>query len=63
MSELLTMEEVAAYVRRPLATVRYWRYQGTGPKSARVGGRILYRRADVEAWVDAQFAASEQVSA
>ena len=57
VDELLTVTEVADRLRRPVATVRYWRATGTGPRSARVGGRVLYRESDVRAWVEAQFAA------
>jgi excisionase family DNA binding protein len=57
VDELLTVSEVADRLRRPVATVRYWRATGTGPRSARVGGRVLYRASDVAAWVEAQFAA------
>jgi DNA-binding transcriptional MerR regulator len=56
MDALLTPAEVAERVRRPIATVRFWRATGTGPKSANVGGRVLYRESDVEKWVEAQFA-------
>lgn len=55
--DLLTIAEVAERLRRPVATVRYWRATGVGPKSARVMGRVVYRAADVEAWIEAQFAA------
>ncbi|BAS16601.1 hypothetical protein AHiyo8_49040 [Arthrobacter sp. Hiyo8] len=34
---------------------RWLRHNGTGPRSARVGGRVVFRLADVIAWVDAQF--------
>jgi DNA-binding transcriptional MerR regulator len=56
---LLTPAEVAQRLRRPVATVRYWRAMGTGPKSANVGGRVLYRVSDVEAWIAQQFTAGD----
>lgn len=59
MDRLLTQPEVAERIRRPLATMRYWRYMGTGPKGANIAGRILYRESDVEAWIAEQFAAAE----
>ena len=59
LDRLLTAAEVAERVRRPIATVRYWRFQGTGPKGANVAGRVLYRESDVEAWIAEQFAAEE----
>ena len=51
--ELLTMQEVADVVRVPVATLRYWRHVGTGPRSFRIwpqrpplahGGLRLARR-------------------
>lgn len=56
MDALLTPAEVAERVRRPVATVRFWRATGTGPRSANVGGRVLYKAADVESWIEQEFA-------
>lgn len=53
--KLLTTAEVAAEYNVPLATLRYWIAQGTAPKSAKIGKRRMFRRADIDAWVDAQF--------
>jgi hypothetical protein len=36
-TELLTITEAAELVRAPVATLRYWRHLGTGPRSFRVG--------------------------
>ena len=52
--ELLTITEAAVVVRAPVATLRYWRHLGTGPNSFRLGRRVLYRRADLHTWIDAQ---------
>ncbi len=52
--DLLTIDEAAALLRTPKATLRYWRHLGTGPASFRLGRRVVYRSADVEAWIDAQ---------
>ncbi|RBY85988.1 AlpA family transcriptional regulator [Blastococcus sp. TF02A-26] len=52
--ELLTITEAADVLRAPVATLRYWRHLGTGPRSFRLGRRVLYRRVDLHAWVDAQ---------
>lgn len=35
---LLTIEEVAALIRMPVATLRYWRVLGTGPRGFIIGG-------------------------
>ncbi len=53
-SELLTLTEAAELLRAPVATLRYWRHLGTGPRGFRLGRRVLYRRGDLLAWIDAQ---------
>jgi Helix-turn-helix domain len=44
----LTSNEVAARLRQPESTVRYWRMQGRGPRGTRIGRRVLYRTSEVE---------------
>jgi hypothetical protein len=51
---LLTITEAASIVRAPVATLRYWRHLGTGPRSFRLGRRVLYRLDDLSAWINAQ---------
>jgi Predicted transcriptional regulator len=48
---LLTIEEVAEFLRMPVATLRYKRYDGTGPRSFRYGRRVMYWLSDVLAWL------------
>ncbi len=52
--KLLTIHEAADIVRAPVATLRYWRHLGTGPVSFKLGRHVLYRRADIDAWINAQ---------
>jgi excisionase family DNA binding protein len=52
--ELLTIAEAAELLRAPVATLRYWRHLGTGPRSFRLGRRVLYRREDLQAWIAQQ---------
>jgi len=47
----LTTDEVSELTGVPGATLRYYRYLGTGPRSYRLGRRIVYDRADVDKWV------------
>lgn len=49
--DLLTTKELAAYLRKPVATVRGWRYRKVGPAGFRLGRDIVYRRTTVEAWL------------
>jgi len=53
--ELLTVEEVAAMLRRTPAALRYQIHMGTAPKSAIIMGRRMFRREDVEAHIAAAF--------
>ena len=53
-AELLTIGEAAQLLRASVATLRYWRHLGTGPRSFRLGRRVVYRRDDLRAWIDAR---------
>lgn len=52
--ELMTIKEVAALVRVPEATLRYWRHLGTGPHSFRIGRSVRYWHNEVVHWLDEQ---------
>lgn len=51
MPKYLVTAEVAELTRTPIETVRYWRHVGKGPKSFKVGRRVLYAIEDVESWL------------
>jgi len=55
---LLTLEETAEKLRKTPSALRYMVHKGTAPNSALVGGRRMFREADVAAFIDAQFAAT-----
>lgn len=59
----LTTEEVAERFRTSPGTVRYWRHVRKGPASFRVGARVLYAVALVEAWEAEQQAAQYAAAA
>ena len=48
--EMLTIEEAAALLRVPVATMRYWRYTGDGPFSFKVQRHVRYWRTDLILW-------------
>ena len=52
--ELMTIKEVAALVRVPEATLRYWRHLGTGPRGFRIGRSVRYWRNGVMHWLEEQ---------
>lgn len=51
MPKYLTTDEMAELLRTSAETVRYWRHIGKGPKSFKVGRRVLYAAEDVDAFV------------
>ncbi len=55
MEKVLLMPEVSELLRTPVETLRYWRSIGAGPRSAKVGRRVVYREVDVRAWLDEQY--------
>ena len=58
MTQYLTVEDVAAMIRSTPQAVRYRRHRGTGPRSFKVGRRVLFDPADVSEWIEQQKAAS-----
>ena len=57
--DLLTMKQVSDKTGIPVGTLQHYRLHRTGPRSAKVGNRVFYRRVDVESWIEEQFAASD----
>lgn len=52
---LLRIGQVSEWTGISENTLRFWRHKGIGPRSAKLGRRVVYREADVRAWIDAQF--------
>ena len=52
-SVILTIDEAAAYLATPKATLYTWRTRraGFGPRAVKMGGCLRYRRSDLDAWV------------
>lgn len=50
--KLMSPEELAEYLGVTLHCVYAWSSRGGGPRVLRVGARLRYRPADVEAWLD-----------
>jgi predicted DNA-binding transcriptional regulator AlpA len=52
IQDLLTPEDVAALTRTPIGTLKWWRHLGDrGPRSFKLGRRVVYARDDVLAWI------------
>lgn len=54
MDDWLTTPEVAELLRVTVRTVHDWRQQRTGPPAYRVGRQLLWKRAEVERWMESQ---------
>jgi excisionase family DNA binding protein len=52
--QLLTITETAELLRTPVATLRWWRHIGKGPRGFKIGRAVRYRRSDLHAWIDQQ---------
>lgn len=59
-ADLLTLPEAAAYLNMTEKALRWQRYIGEAPRAAKIGGRVMFRRRDIDSWLDQKF---EQVSA
>ena len=51
--KLLKAREVSGMTGIPEGTLRYWRCAGLGPSYVKLGGRVRYDEADVDAYVKA----------
>ena len=56
MTDLLDSPEFCEILGITKGTAYYWRQKGYGPKAIKIGKNLRYRRADVVAWLDDQFA-------
>ena len=51
--DLLTAQDLADLLHRPVQSVYDMRHRGTGPRGTRpAGGKLLFRRSDVDAWLE-----------
>jgi excisionase family DNA binding protein len=49
---LLPQAELAQLLNVSERTLERWRMEGVGPAYIKAGRRVLYRRQDVECWLD-----------
>ncbi len=50
----MSARDTAERLGTPLQTFYDWRKHGRGPKGYRLGGRVLFRWSEVEAWLQQQ---------
>jgi excisionase family DNA binding protein len=51
VDRLLSVQDLAATLQVPVATIYRWRYTEDGPPRIRVGRHLRFRESDVEAWL------------
>lgn len=54
MTTLLTTQQASAYLQLAPITLAVYRCHGKGPKYCRIGRRVLYRLADLDAFIEAR---------
>jgi predicted DNA-binding transcriptional regulator AlpA len=52
--KILRPDEVHERTGVSVETLKYWRAQGRGPRWYKLGRRVVYNLADVDAWLDEQ---------
>lgn len=57
-SDILTETDVVAMTGLARGTCAYYRHCGQGPRWFKLGRSVRYRRADVQEWLDQQYAAT-----
>lgn len=53
-TQLMTQPETAEYLRVAEHTLENWRYRRIGPRFMKAGGRVVYRRCEVDAWLESR---------
>lgn len=51
---LVTIDDVAAFLRIEKGTLYQWRSRRTGPRAFKVGRHLRYDMAEVRAWLESQ---------
>ena len=51
LDPLLSVQDLAAYLDVPVATIYAWRYRRQGPTGFKVGRHLRYRKSDVDRWI------------
>jgi excisionase family DNA binding protein len=54
LDSLLTIDEVAAFLRLEKGTLYQWRSRRKGPRAFKVGRHLRYDEADVRSWLESQ---------
>jgi hypothetical protein len=62
VTELMTADEVAALFDITVPVLANWRSAGKGPRYVKLGGRVKYRKADVETFIDSNVRQSTAVA-
>jgi len=58
MTELVTISEASIQLRLPVNTLRFYRAQGIGPASGKLGRGIVYTQAALDEWVSERLKAT-----
>jgi predicted DNA-binding transcriptional regulator AlpA len=53
--DLMTFSEVVERARQPEATMRWLIHKGDGPRHAKIGRRLVFKRSDVDTWIEEAF--------
>ncbi|NNH73647.1 helix-turn-helix domain-containing protein [Nocardia uniformis] len=59
---LLTREQAANYLQVPGKTLARWATERVGPRYLKVGKHARYRLADLDAWLDENYADEEDAA-
>lgn len=58
--EILDIGQAAKLANKLVSTMYWLRGQGLGPRSGKLGRRLVYKRSDVLAWIEGAFEGGDQ---
>lgn len=56
--DLFETERAAPYIKHATSTLHRWRVEGSGPPYIKLGRKVFYRRADLDAFLDSHVVTS-----
>lgn len=54
-SDLLNLDQAAAYIGIDSKALRWLRYTERGPKAAKLGGRVMFKVSLIDQWIEDGF--------
>lgn len=59
LGNYMSREQLATELGVTVRTISRWRWNRKGPPAHRIAGRVMFKRSDVQSWIESQREATE----